>query len=234
MSVALVIAVMVMFSVSFAFIRQQARRREAERAEEYRKAASLRGWQLEYDGRDDRYSGTTEGVSWTAVVGYRRERGAEQNDPRPLRWQTTAVRLDEGALVIWPDLGQGIDAIRTPGVPQFVLELAMRPVASALGVPGADGATLARAMEVVQGPPGYLYRATDPARMRRWLDHGAAEALGAEAGWLADQSSPQRLIIAVLWKHGLQMATPYGDHDLDRIARLARVGAHLARAAGEI
>jgi len=42
--------------------------------------------------------------------------------------------------------------------------------------------------------------------------------------------SANHLIIAVLWKHGLKIATPYGANDLDHFARVARLGARLAKA----
>lgn len=203
-------------------------RREAERAEEYRKAAALRGWQLEFDGIEYRYSGTTEGVPWMIRVGHYRR---HDRNKRPMLWQTTAVKMDDGALVIWPDFGQGMDAIRTPGVPQFVLNLTMLPVANALGAPVADGSTLAAASAVAEGPGGFLFRGTDPIRLKAWLANGAAEALDAERGWLANQDTPHHLIVAVLWRHGLQLATPYGSNDYEQMQRVARVGARLANAA---
>ena len=210
-------------------INRGTRRREAERAEEYRKAAALRGWQLEFDHIEYRYSGTTDGVPWTIRFGHYRSHSRQR---RPAVWQTTAVRLDEGVLIVWPDFGQGMDAITTPGVPQFVLDLAMRPVAMALGVPSDDGSLLANARGVAEGPKGFILRGSDPNRLQQWLDNGAYEALSAEADWLGNKDSSQHLIIAVLWKHGLQIATPYGTNDLDHFARLARLGARLPKAFG--
>lgn len=229
MSTAIVVAVLAMFSVAFVFIHRAARRREAERAEEYRKAAALRGWQMEFDGVEYRYSGSTEGVPWVAHIRRRRPRGRHSHEPPPLRWETTAARFNEGALTIWPDFGRALDALGTPGVPQFVLDLVMRPIAWALGVPAADATILGKATEVVEGPAGYLCRATDAAAMRQWLDGGAAHALEAEGGWLTKQE-PGHLVIAVLWRHGLQIVTAYGTHDFDLLARVARVGARMARA----
>lgn len=231
LSIAVVAAVFVVFSVAAALINRGVRRREAERAEEYRKAAALRGWRMELDAGEYRCSGSTEGVPWVAHVVHVRRRPGGNNNAEPLRWGTTSVRFDGGAMVIWPDFGQGMAALGTPGVPQFVLDLAMRPVAWALGATGGDAAMLAEATEVVDGPKGFLYRATHGAPMREWLDQGAAHALEAEAKWLANQEVPRHLVVAVLWRHGLQIVTPYGTADFDHIAALARVGARLASAA---
>src|SRR5687768_14221579 len=92
--------ILVAIAVVFFLINRHTRRREAERAEEYRKAAALRGWQLEFDHIEYRYSGTTEGVPWTMRIGHYRSHARER---RPARWQTTAVRMDDGALIIFPD-----------------------------------------------------------------------------------------------------------------------------------
>lgn len=229
MTPAIAVGVMVVFVMAFVFINRSARRREAERAEEYRKAAALRGWELEFDGFEYRYRGATEGVRWLCRIGHYRRRSRER---RPLRWQTDAVKLEHGACVVWPDLGdQGNDALKVPGVPRFVLNLAMRPVAWALGGDEHDADILANATEVVEGPPGYLFRARHPQRMREWLANGAAQALEAERSWLTDREQHQHLIVAVLWHRGLEIATPYGSHDFNQIERVARVGSRLAKAA---
>lgn len=224
-------AILAAVTVGVVFINRSARRREAERAEEYRKAAALRGWEMHFDGLHYRYRGATEGVPWVCTVTEPRRRFGHEPERRPLRWETDAVRLEQGALVIWPDFGQGMDALKTPGVPQFVLNLVLRPVAWALGADGNDAGLLAGATEFVEGPPGYLFRAHDGERMRRWLRDGAARALEAEASWLANREQSHHLVVAVLWHRGLQIATPYGSNDLEQIGRVARVGARLANAA---
>jgi hypothetical protein len=229
-SATIVILGMVVIAIVIVLANRSMHRREAERAEEYRKAAALRGWQMDFDGTDYRYSGATEGVRWVARVGHFRRRPGRNNQPKPLRWETAEVRFDDGALVIWPNFGPGIKAIRTPGVPEFVLNLAMRPVAWALGASGDDAAILASASEPVEGPERYLFRATHPEPMREWLNKGAEHTLQSEAKWLADKDAPHHLIIAVLWKHGLQIATPYGTNDLEQIERVTRVGVRLAKA----
>ena len=223
------VLILITIAVVFFLVNRHTQRREVERAEEYRKAAALRGWQLEFDHVRYRYTGAAEGVPWTMVIGHYRSRDRQR---RPALWQTTAVRMDEGALLVFPDFGQGMDAITTPGVPQFVLELSMRPVATAaLGVPSADGSILAQSLTgVAEGPKGFVLRGSDANRLQQWLDNGAFDALASDAGWLLNRDTPNHLIIAVLWRHGLQIATPYGANDLEHIARVARLGARLAKA----
>jgi hypothetical protein len=222
------ILIVVAVVVAAVLVYRNTKRREAERAEEYRKAAMMRGWQLAFDGIEYRYSGTTEGIPWTIRVGHRRDR---DRTPAPMRWETTAVRMEDGVMIVWPGFGQGPDLFtQKPGVPGFALDLAMRPVAQALGVPPGHAALLADATESAEAPRGFLFRGTHADRLREWAKNGAAKALADEADWLANRDKPQHLILAVLWRHGLQMATPYGSNDFEQMERVARVGARLGKA----
>ena len=224
------ILILVAITLVFFLINRATRRREAERAEEYRKAAALRGWQLSFDHITYQYTGTTDGVPWTMRFGHYRSHARQR---RPALWQTTAVRFEEGALIVFPDFDQKLDVIKTPGVPQFVLELAMSPLAMALGVPASDGSILAHALTgVAEGPKGFVLRGSDAYRLQQWADNGAFQALADNADWLTSRETSNHLIIAVVWRHGLQIATPYGANDLDHIARVARLGARLAKAFG--
>src|SRR5687767_12194604 len=204
-------AFIVGMAIVLILVNRASNRQEAERAEEYRKYASLRGWRLEYDpftspAPEFRYSGTTDGVPWTyRTVRHRKRHEAVRN---PARWETTIVKLDQGALLVWPNFGEPT-RIGVEGVPQFVLDMLMRPVATALGATAADVPLLAHATEVVDGPEGYLFRATDAAAMRSFLAHGAFEALADARSWLADPQSPHHLLVLVFWHRGLQIATPY-------------------------
>ena len=214
--VLLVIAGLVVAGV---FIGRASRVQQADGAEEYRNAASLRGWRVEIAGGERRYSGTTGGSPWTARLAQSR-----------LLWQTTAARFEQGALVIWPAFGEALAAVETAGVPKVMLTMAMRAVAKLLDAAADDAEVLAGANHAVDGPGGFLFRATDAATMREWLEHGAASALESEAGWLADREA-HHLLIAVLWRHGLQVVTAGAADDLDQIARVATLGAALAKAA---
>ncbi len=121
----------------FALIARGTRRREAERAEEYRKEASLRGWRLEIDGRNVRYSGTTEGIRWTFDTVRHRKQGEVRYVSR---WETNAVRSDEVVLV-WPhDAKVNIRA----DVPEFAKQLVFKSLANVFGV---DAGLLANASE---------------------------------------------------------------------------------------
>ncbi len=111
----------------FALIARGTRRHEAERAEEYRKEASLRGWRLEIDGRKVRYSGTTEGIPWTFDTVRHRKQGEVRYASR---WETAAVRSDEVVLV-WAKHAQS--NIR-PETPDFVKQLAFKAVEHVFGV----------------------------------------------------------------------------------------------------
>ena len=205
-------------------VHRNTKRREAERAEEYSKAAALRGWQLAFDGLEYRYSGTTEGVPWTIRVAH--FRGHDRTRP-PMRWETSAVRMEDGVMIVWPAFG--LDSITSSIAPAFDMSLAMIPVAKALGVPPGHGSLLADATESVDAPRGFLFRGTHADRLREWSANGAAKALADEADWLANRDK-QHLILAVLWRHGLQLATPYGTNDFEQMERVARVGARLAKA----
>lgn len=217
MTLTMLVLLVIAIVVAVVLLNRNTTRREAERAEEYRKAAALRGWHFEFDGFEYRYSGTAEGIPWTVRIAHRRH---HRHEAKPLLFETTAVSFERGALVIWPDSGERIDALKVPGVPQFVLELAMRPVAMALGAADAD--RLASATAVAEGPPGFLFRGTDAARLQQWVNDGADAALTKDLN----------LIVAVIWPHGLQIATAYGANDLEQIARVVRTGARLARAYG--
>jgi len=121
----------------FALIARGTRRREAERAEEYRKEASLRGWRMEIDGRNVRYSGTTEGIRWTFDTVRHRKQGEVRYTSR---WETDAVRSDE-VLLVWPhDAKVNIRA----DVPEFAKQLVFKSLANVFGV---DAALLANARE---------------------------------------------------------------------------------------
>ena len=174
-----------------------------------------------------RYSGTTAGVRWVVTVG--QVQGDEQ--PPPLRWETSDTRFADGALLIWPDFGMGPDTIHLPEAPAFLVEAATRLLTNALGVPASDGRTLVDASQVVEGPDGYFFRATDSDRMYEWLASGAKRALEEERDWLLSREASQHLLVVVLWRHGLQVATTYGTHDSGHIERVARLGAKLAEAA---
>ncbi len=224
-----IVAVLVAIVIAAILINRNTIRREAERAEEYSKAAALRGWQLEFNGIEYRYSGTTESVPWVIRVGHYRRR--HNRNVRPMRWETTSVKMNDGALIVWPDFGQGVEAIGTPGVPDFVLALALRPVAHALGASASDAATLARATAITTGPRGFLFRGTDGPRLEAWLANGAADALAGEEEWLGRQGHPNHLIVAIVWRYGLQIATAYGSNDFEQMERVVRVGVKLAKAA---
>lgn len=130
---AAVVAVMV---VAALMLYRDYRRRQAERAEEYRKAALLRGWRLEHDNLELRYSGMTEGIPWTFTSQRRGDRRGEIRHPS--RFETKAVRSDE-IIVTWPKEAEA--AMRTD-VPDAIRAVLYLPLARILGI---DVHALARA-----------------------------------------------------------------------------------------
>ena len=128
----MLIAPVVAFFALMLLLEAASRRAEAKRAEEYRKQASLRGWQFERDRRRLRYSGTTEGIPWTFETVMHRKR---EEVRWPVRWKTDAVRRDE-PLVVWPkDRGE---VMTRTDVPDFLRNAAFGMLGKALGVPGSD------------------------------------------------------------------------------------------------
>lgn len=215
-------------------------RRQRQESEEQirvvRTQATMRDWQLDADGMEYRYSGRTEGISWT----FHTARARGQTRParvqpivKPARWLTTAVTWADGALLIVPARG---GSTQLPvNLPAGVVSLALRPLVGALGGSPDDAALLARAQEVAEPSlRAFALRATDPARMRAFLDGGAAEALAAADPWLNDPDSALRLVTIVLWHRGLQIVTATATNNPEQIARLARFGAQLAKAAARL
>ena len=214
-------------------------RRAAKLADEQirvvRSQATLRDWQLDADQVEYRYSGRTEGIAWTFHSARLRGQtwpGRAQRVVKPARWKTTAVTLPDGALVIWPARGGAPSQIPS-NAPQMVVNLALRPLISALGAAPDDAAVLAGATHTVEDPslPNFLLRATDPARLQAFLDAGARDVLQSADPILNEADSPLRFIIIVLWRHGLQIVTSTATNNPDQIARLARLGATLAKTA---
>jgi hypothetical protein len=135
MTSAVIVAAVAVVLAAFALIERGTRRREAERAEEYRKEASLRGWKLEIDQRRLRYSGTTEGMPWTFDTIRHRKQGEVRHQSR---WETTAVRSDE-VLLVWPhDAKVNI----RQDVPEFAKLLVFKSLEQVFGV---DAGLLANA-----------------------------------------------------------------------------------------
>jgi type II secretory pathway pseudopilin PulG len=111
------------------------RRQEAERAEEYRKVASLRGWRMETEGAHVRYSGTTDGIPWTFDGAHHRRQGQVRH---PSRWATDAVRSDE-VIVVWPRQGQAAQGATLGAVIlERVRNAVFGPLAAILGVEASE------------------------------------------------------------------------------------------------
>lgn len=209
--------------VVVAFVWRSRRRRANERAEEYRKAAQLRGWDLDYDPRRTEeflYFGTTDGVSWSFFTSTPQPSVPAAERRHPARWETTDVRFDGGALAVYP--GAADQRLR-PDARRFVTEMALRPIVVALGGDAPDGRVLATATRPLAAHAKYTFRTSNMQRMAGWLLEGANAAL-------AEIRLPN-LIAIVLWHRGLQIAVSRGTHDPDAIERIVTLGVRLAHAA---
>jgi hypothetical protein len=127
MTSTMIIAAVAVVFAAFALIERGTRRREAERAEEYRKEASLRGWKLDAELTRLRYSGTTEGIPWT----FESVRSRRQGELRhPSTWETPAVTSDE-VILVWP---KQAEANIRADVPDFMRKLVFKPLEHVFGV----------------------------------------------------------------------------------------------------
>ena len=129
-SAAFIIAVILAIIVVAILVHRNDRRRQAERAEEYRKAALLRGWRTEFDAEQFHYSGMTEGVPWTFTTDRRGPRHGAEQQRHPSTFQTTAVRSDE-VIIAWP---KEADAAMRLDVPDAVRAVLFLPLARILGI----------------------------------------------------------------------------------------------------
>jgi hypothetical protein len=112
---------------SLVLLKRGYRQRQAARAEQFRKDASLRGWKLEHDGRTVRYSGRTGGIAWTYATVQLGERQGEVRQAS--RWETSDVRSKDW-YIIWPKGSTGFRA----ELPEFARNLAYAAIASVLGI----------------------------------------------------------------------------------------------------
>lgn len=221
---------------------QKPKREQAAREARERREAEVarRGWTLEITTGDRRveyvYSGTTEGVAWRCEMraweaGSRMNRTDQQR--QFTRWFTDRATVPDGMLVVWPSFGGQPQPQPGPNVPQFVMNLLLQPLLTALGGDARDAEMLQRALPVDTGDPAlranYSLRATDPALMQRFLAAGAREALAEAAPWLAGRSQPHHLVVAAVRARGLHIVLRGWVDDIGIVDRTAALGARLAR-----
>ncbi|HEY0142124.1 MAG TPA: hypothetical protein VGF48_14590 [Thermoanaerobaculia bacterium] len=229
--IALIAILVVAAFVGGWFLARRQRAEEEDQIRVVRTQATMRDWQLDADGFEYRYSGRTEGIPWT----FHTARARGQTRPakaqplvKPARWLTTAVKWEEGAIVIVPARG---GSLQIPvNLPPGVIQVALRPLLGALGGSPDDAAVLARAQPLAEAQypdtpalGAFALRSTDPQRLRAFLENGAAEALASADPWLNDPDSALRMVTIVLWHRGLQVVTATATNNPEQIARLARV-----------
>lgn len=114
------------------------------------------------------------------------------------------------------------------------MKLMLTPLISALGAQGPEADLITNARPVVPEDAvlraNYLFRASDPAAMNRFLDAGARPTLIDAAPWLPARDGANHLIIAALSESGLTILVRGWVSDIEVIAKIVRVGAELARA----
>lgn len=124
----MILGIVVAAVIALILAHRSYRYRQIERAEGYRKAAALRGWKVDADPMQLRYSGTTGDVPWTFVSA---PRGDRQGEIRHLsRWETPYVRA-ERLVVVWP---RETRARLQLEIPEAIRNFVLRPLANALGV----------------------------------------------------------------------------------------------------
>jgi len=128
MTLPVLAAVFAVVAAAIVLLVRNTRQREAERAEGYRKAASLRGWQVEPGPATIRYTGRTQGIAWTFEAPLRRiDRRDEVRQTS--RWETRDVTAPE-LIVVWPERGKNLVA----DLPAVARDLVFRNLAAVLGV----------------------------------------------------------------------------------------------------
>ena len=235
-----IVLTVVLAAIIASAIQEPKRKREREERDRRRAEEVARhGWKLDVvrgPGRVEyRYSGRTSGVAWTCdTQSWTTGRPSTGRADRVLtRWSTDDTRTREGILAIWPSFGASQQPTGVE-VPQFVLNLMLTPLINALGADAPEAGQLSTATPLIPGDPRirdhYLLRATDPERMKRFLDAGAGSALGHASSWLPSRSNDNHLIIAVISERGLTILLRGWVDDVAAIARLSDLGAALVTA----
>jgi hypothetical protein len=223
---------------------QKPKREKAAREERQRRLDDVarRGWTLDIQ-QEPRltaytYRGTTEGVTWTCVArswtaGSGTQTGVGTQSRVFTRWSTEDATLSDGMLAIWPSFGAADVERVSSSMPQFLMNLLISPLLSALEAKQGDGEMLTRTTPIHDPALAgtYLLRATDPAMMTRFLDAGARDALLSASTWWPPRNAPHHLVLGVLYRKGLALLNKGWIDDLERIDQIARIGVHLARAA---
>ena len=234
-----ILALIAVLTAMEKFVWEPKRRQRAAHEDERRKSDAIgRGWRFDTERLPQsvvhRYDGVTDGVSWTCKAGSW-TRGTARNRQEKVftLWNTAAARLEEGILVIWPAFGSPDQPNLDFNVPQFVLDLFLTPLITALGGDDLLRQQIREAQRIESGElqGSFILRATDQAAMARFLDAGARAALLDAAMWLPTRDG-HNLVIAVVWRGGVSILLRGFVADLDRIERVSKFGAAIARAAG--
>jgi hypothetical protein len=240
---ALIVATFILFTtfvIGLVFISNRRRRAQED---ELQRAASSRGWKFESlrerGYRMHRWTGTTDGVAWTAESldlvsgGNRRHRrrhiGRWRGDwsagpERPLLFMGMAKGAEVPAFAVAP--GDGVFAQMAAKAAGYAFDLALD------GYFGQDigkqvDATIMRRVNV--NLPGFIVMATDVAEGERFLAQGFQRALvdasNSTTSLIADDDRPWIL----LRKHDLTLARMEKLRTVDEIDAFIKAGVALTR-----
>jgi hypothetical protein len=196
---ALILAVVILVVTVVGILAVVASRHQKAKEEEMKRAASARGWQFEVKSerghRIRRWTGTTDGVSWTAEALSYRSGGKHSHQVRIARWHGAwspgingailAMGLPKGKDTLGPILatGDGLFAKLAQKAAGFALDKAIDHYFGDGPGKEVDAAALHR---VDAKTPGFAVMAADKDEGARVLQQGLEQALVA-AG--ADTSS---------------------------------------------
>ena len=243
--IAIVVAIGIIMTTIFALIAVVSRRRRQAKEDDLRRAASARGWKfesvLENGYRVHRWTGNTDGISWTAESLRHTAGGDKQGKRRHIsRWHAAWSPGINGAIVAMglPKGKEALGAMASAG-DGFFARMAQQAAGfafdKALDVYFGDGPGKevdAGALHRVDGEviPGFVVMAADKAEGARILAQGLQRALldaaADERSAISDDDRPWSL----LRPNAISLARMELYRDLTDVDRFTRAGVALTRA----
>jgi len=236
----LIIAAVILIATLMVMIIVVARRRRQAREDELRRAASSRGWTFEaFDAagyRVHRWTGETDGVSWTAES-LRRESGKHQQ--RIGRWHGDfAPGISKPMAIMGVPKGAEVPMLHVAQGESWVARLAQKAAGAAFDLAldsyfgkEAGAEVEAAALKRLDGTnlPGFIVTAGDTDEARRVLDGGLARAL-TEASNGEDSVFAGRHRTSVLLRpERLSLARMAPLRDVNDVDAMVRAGVALAQ-----
>lgn len=241
---ALFIATAILLATLFGVIALVASRRQRAREDELRRAASSRGWKFEvaheHGARVHRWSGSTDGISWTAES-LRNASGNSKHERRRHigRWHGSFGPGINGAIVVMglpkgkEELGRTI-ADGESWIARLAQKAAGYAFDKAIDVyfgkgPGkeVDATTLHR---VEAKLPGFVVMAADKDEGARVLQQGLESALRAATHDMTSALATAERPWILLRPHTVSLARMERFRDINDVDAFVRAGVALTRA----